>query len=597
MMLATLVIGCSSGKDIAGSPGDAGGPGGEPATDRVFEAPEVLSVFPARLVDGDGASVPTLERVCGRDDAGTTADHLEVVFGLRAGSHGSGESLACGAADHDRSVMDGDNLFDGAVRASGQAPTFGASGINIDLACIESERQGGCTKPAVLGESKLAAAIEYRRMTSPASPEASGRCRPDDEGTRLNVAVLYDLSGSLMGATDADGRELPALSPILVAPDPSDPNAARANVLHDLVSAELNPGYDRVVGISFGVDRVGVAATDALKCASSGASCSTNADCDEGDYCAFDLLATNGFDALGLDAGLDKAFGNGAEHVSWLSHALDTLAFDANGRAPTYAAIDAAFQFLDSRAEAGAKAIVLLTDGPDTCMPSEAARYVAADGACYEPCPDGGGDAGLFDALRSAVAARAQQQSPPIAIHVIQWSAKGYPQPDGRLYDLACISGGTFQFLDGGSKDVNATAFENRLRRALGRTRRALAGSWRVAVTLPQLADQTVPRGIWMWTAGALRLAADAWPGLVSQAAVWQDTATFDATSQPDDERLVFRVPCGPNAHCGGQNCGKNACLDSGLCSSGPAVDHTPCPDGVCCEGVCDASCAGGCEL
>ena len=214
---------------------------------------------------------------------------------------------------------------------------------------------------------------------------------------------------------------------------------------------------------------------------------------------------------------------------------VDVLQGTAAGRSNLWACMDEVIA-----AEPG-KDIVVITDGPDTCLP---------DAEDFQRCftiDDALGLSHLQDACAGATSfdeVRATLEKGAVRVSFIQLQSKGYPAPDPRMVQAACLSGGSYAFLA-----FNAMAQGERKPEILGATSRvqALRGShW--------LATEELPKS----SPGALILRGSA----------------------------AYVMPCTSEADCAGGDCGPRCSQATATCRA-PA-NGTDCSGGICCGGQCD---------
>lgn len=574
---------------------------------RQFDKVQVIAAFPARI-DTDATGGTTVTRVCGALDQGLQANAVEFTFNL-VSTKLEPETVACEENDKDQSVMEGELIGTFPVVASDAQPTVGEANFQLTLGCLDDYAPAvagagapSCTSAIQSITLNGAQDVRYRQFTKPSKSASSGRCDPSDLGTRINVAVLADLSGSNTGLVDVNGKEYPTDQASTADPQPSDPNASRIKVLQEFVRNDLNRGHDRVVGFAFGNGEVDVLGSDQLGCiggtVAPGTQCLVDDDCGSGGLCRPDASKQNTFELLAENEALDQLFGPKDENIIYLDTALRARQFEAKGRAPTFAAIDKAFGFLRDSPVGGAKAIVLITDGPDTCTETEDFLYTSPEGKCRLPCQNIIQSEQNFQAVRQKVVEHFNLTGDWIPVHIIQFQSAGYAQPDARMMELACESNGTFQFINSSQIPSEQNLLETTLQRALQRVRFALAGNWRVAFRVSAIEGGQVPVGTMQAMRGQLEFRNSSFPELDGRVYLENDEWRFSVRDNNEDRRLLMRVPCMSTADCGGAECGADACLPSGLCASNAQPDLMPCsttPNGKCCSGVCSADCQGAC--
>ncbi len=550
---------------------------------------EVVSVFPVHIGTADQEPV----RVCGVPLAGETAlapDGVELVVNFV----GAAVKRTTCAKDRDNSIHPGDEISLQPFIHETKHATVGPGLLDLDVQCIEprAPAEAECSVPSTKGGG-LASSLRY--------VEVAPRCgMAPAEQTRMELALVIDNSGSTVGFVDRvnlhedQPGKFESPTPLV----PSDPHSARTWAASRLLE-QLNAG-DRVIGYWYDEDSgIRVAASDNRSCEGGerdGLRCSKDAHC-AGGWCQIGgAPGGNTLSSKTIPQWEKTAFGGGAEH-RWL---LDTdlqgsQKYAAEGRAPMWPAVGKAYDFLLGAAERN-RQILVFADGPDTCNPSEDFDFTGSDGTCRLPCAVGGPD---FETLRTKM----HQAGWPVRLHFVQFQAPAYREPDAAMMEMACRSGGTYQFINSQEIALSGGDFSKALSRATARLRRSLGGTWRVNHRQPALAaQQVVARGRAMALSG--RLAFDSTRFACPEYGFTPATmAHFTPTTEAEDGRLVFRTPCTSHSDCGGQNaCGANHCTSTGLCVAKAAPDRLPCASqagtssaNMCCSGQCAANCVAAC--
>jgi len=565
--------------------------------DRKFADVQVMSAF-AAAVGADGS----VTRVCGapltnaagKAESVPAANGLELVVNLVSTEL---KTAKC-AADFDQSVKPGELVDLTAVASSGPNATVSADHVKVTIDCIEERGPAGACKSKV-GAVSGAAAASVRYV------EVAPRCDPAREDTRMNVALVLDHSGSISGFIDKTTfkEDTPAKRRAPNTLLPSDPNNARIGAVNFFIEA-LNDGRDRTIGYYYNEKKkVNVAASDDLSCVGAGqdgTKCVSNKDCKSGACFAGGSSEGDSFEIAPLGQAESAAFGAASRHRVYLQTALqDKVKYGGEGRTPLWEAVTIAYGFLKTKVGHN-RHIVVVGDGPDTCTDSEDFVYKGSDGVGRAKC-------NVFENFRKLRAAM-HEDGYPVQVHFVQFQAKGYRQPDAHMMEIACRSGGTYQFIN--SEEINKAntqAISTAMNRALIRVRYALSGTWRVGMKLPAMADGTIPTGKLQAVAGKLRLANNKFPSL---AAVYQTQTSwkFDASvGDNEDRRVLLRKPCMGHSACGGKSdgigdaeCGANHCTEDGLCKGTAAPDNLPCGKmnastfigtKKCCSGKCADDC------
>ncbi len=313
-------------------------------------------------------------------------------------------------------------------------------------------------------------------------------------------------------------------------------------------------------------------------------------------------------------------------------NALDTLQGKEYGRTPLWAAVEEAWRFLsdpdnEKAQTAAARHIVVVSDGPDTCSLGDyldretgicANSRTYHDVLCrmrpgaYPDCPQ-----------------RDQTTGAPIVdsdVHVnfVQFQAVGYPSHDPHQVEMACMTGGQYQFIN--SRDfpqiTRSQQLDAAMKQALSRVRYALAGYWVVRLRFDPLSDAggQVQRGQILSLSGLLRLLAgrpsaernegcglsnsneDAWFDIGADA---RGTGSGQSDTPNWDQRVVFAKQCDPAdpGVCPGydenhKDCREYCSEDQRLCVSGgiprAGNENQPCSfangtAGQCVGGFCVA--------
>ena len=282
----------------------------------------------------------------------------------------------------------------------------------------------------------------------------------------MELALVIDNSGSTVGFVDRvnlhedQPGKFESPTPLV----PSDPHSARTWAASRLLE-QLNAG-DRVIGYWYDEDSgIRVAASDNRSCEGGerdGLRCSKDAHC-AGGWCQIGgAPGGNTLSSKTIPQWEKTAFGGGAEH-RWL---LDTdlqgsQKYAAEGRAPMWPAVGKAYDFLLGAAERN-RQILVFADGPDTCNPSEDFDFTGSDGTCRLPCAVGGPD---FETLRTKM----HQAGWPVRLHFVQFQAPAYREPDAAMMEMACRSGGTYQFINSQEIALSGGDFSKALSRATAR--------------------------------------------------------------------------------------------------------------------------------
>jgi hypothetical protein len=610
---------------------------------------EAVTAFPARI-DGQ-----RMVRVCGEPLPGEEAlqpNGVELTLNLMGTAFQ--QPTAC-EVDSDLSVHEGDRIDFQTVTATGAKATLTADEVQLTLACEARPHVPGDPSPCPETAQQIpGAALHYAGWT--------GRCDAEDMTTRLNVAVLVDDSGSISGLVDRNPPYLEEPDVDIEYPMPitkaheSDPYDARLVAAWQFVDS-LTLGHDRTIAYSFGEkNNVNVACSNGATCSDgprNGLMCLFSEDCSGGE-CIPDASGESNYFSTWPISGPHPSreagcFGSHAENRKYIELGLELMKNNGGGRAPLWQAVYQAYDFFQrSPSQGGGKvnaprAIVVLTDGPDTCTYSDDFNFrdLTWSGTglpyCRIQCTeseydflklrnllwtgDNNGDGVQdYDKPRNQCASGENHGNActtdtdcpdsfchrvwPVPIHVVQFQSPAHLNPDARLQEIACRSGGTFQFLNSEQYDKSKASDYNQIAVAMARVRHTLAGSWRAGFLLPDLATQA-PLGQMVALEGAVQFTSAKLPSLTALTAQSGGAGQF-ARMVAADGRLLMRRACKDHADCGGTGpCGKNHCNDAGICVPAVAPDNLPCGDpkdeaswvasrccgGVCASGTCDTFC------
>jgi len=364
-----------------------------------------------------------------------------------------------------------------------------------------------------------------------------------------NLMLLIDMSGSMHGVGEGDGT---------TGSDPLDLRLAAAR---------------RLVGILNSQDRIGI-----VPFAESAG-----------------IVAEGQIDRMAAGQG----FAFGPPDPERRNAEIDSLAGVGGGRSNLWGAVKGAYDFLrDTVHEVdGSNHIIVLSDGPDTCGGEQRK-------SCTTPC-----------ATADLAALRAQMErdyadlgAPKVHVHFVQFESLGYPGRDPHQVEVACITGGHYQFINSNVLPrTTPDAFQEALDTAVANVRFTLMGSWQLAVAVPAYASE-VAAGDLYGLQGAVTVREASHLVVASDKTFpfgfGQGQGAPSATHW--DRRPTLRKPCGGFADCG-------ATSDPGVCRVVCSPETLTCtPDaqekvlpelagcladpstpGFCCGGICET--AGTC--
>lgn len=276
---------------------------------------------------------------------------------------------------------------------------------------------------------------------------------------------------------------------------------------------------------------------------------------------------------------------------------LDKLQFypEGPGRSPLWAAVDEVYEFMKGRTGDEVRHIIVLNDGPDTCSrssPDFRPFYgKTAMGICSNVA---------YESFRDKVVADLQDTAKPkIHIHFVQIQSAGYLDRDMRQQEIACLTGGSYQFINARDpvpfvSTTGSVALQDALTEALMRVRYSLVGVWRMAIALPDLAQPPM-RGVIYSIKGTVKMKGRS--NSLSGIDQFLYLMVGDASNQrlaSLDRRAAVRIPCSGPSDCGWLNepvpdCREQACLNTDkICGFAAVADEQHCgTNGICCNGWC----------
>ena len=443
---------------------------------------------------------------------GEVPEGLALAFNLIG--TGKGGSLG---SNNDLQVREGDLVggSNGGLVTVGGGASVRPDIFQVDLSCIEAypDETSTCeSDDGVMSPNSGVSEVELvKRSPSRTQPIA--------------VAILVDHSSSTIGFGNQDRKEVKD-DGFVVPGKFADPTHSRYRAAIDGIINLLN---DNDLLIAYYFDEDGV------------------------------MLACN---APGIDGISDEAQRErtcfGPQH-DWVAGAIDpsdpTKILDgaftdlsqgsilAKGRTPLWAAVDHAWSFLEESGKVNydgnivelAKHVVVITDSPDTCNPNSPA-YLPD-----EPC-----SSVSYDDFRARVEAVPLEQRIPVSF--VQLQSYGYPEQDPAQMEAACLTGGTYQWVNRLELADTSDQLETALREALSRIRYTFGGVWRLYIDTPVLydpdADKMLPPGRVFAIDGEVTVK----PSIV---AAKERTFTFKY-SEPNDNRLPFRRMCTAESQCPG---------------------------------------------
>ena len=397
--------------------------------------------------------------------------------------------------------------------------------------------------------------------------------RNDNRDDGHNIMILIDQSGSVGGLVDRnDNNRENKFSEIDEIADfgavRSDPHNLRLASVRRFI--RLLNRNDRVGVLAFGEE----ATEDAVPCSEAG--------------------------GLGINGALDACFGKANLDIWLSSNGIDKLSGNAQGRSNMWDRVNLAYTYLENLDDRRrSNHIIVVSDGPDTCSGENLAD-------CQAECS-------TVDA--QDILARVRQQNTPnavqIALHFVQFEALGYPGRDARQVELACESGGHYQYVNSiNFPREQAPPMQAALDTALTNLRFTLGGHWAFAAAVPAYqrngpVETGTPPGKMYATSGAITVRASSNMLATDRPFPYGLGVGLDASEAPQwDRRPTFRKPCGGPTDCNAAADAESACTiicseETMICANGAVGvsrnDTARCTtagglDGFCCNDQCQTS-------
>ncbi len=492
-----------------------------------------------------GSDGQTFTPVCAPQADGANAFRVDLVL---KSTPQQAEALA---DNRDLQIRPGDFINDKAVTVGGAQATLRPADFSFATASGTEKKVGPIT-PAGKGPTLQDATVNVAALGF--ELHTASRTRP------VAVAVIVDHSGSMFGWVDPD-RFYETPSPVTVTPiqeAQSDPNRQRYLALQEKLAGELNVG-DRLIAWFIREDGVHLACAlpDTVLQSQGLATLSQQEqfcfDSQARRYIADPNASDDAFDILAAAGGANKILGVDAQEM---------------GRTPLWTAVAHAWDFLQKNTPGGCRKspasstelnachIVVLTDSPDTC---------SADGSYWVPAA--GCDTGdpsiqpaSFQAFLDIVVNTDDAQRIPVSF--IQLQSKGYPEPDPAQVQVACLTGGTYQFINGNTLNKSGDQFRTALSDAVTNVRDTLGGVWHLLVTANTFFPSYQPAARWLQVAATLQ--AD-----LSTFGQPQSSVALLDTPGKWDRRLKLPVYCGGEADCEGSDadCIQSCTADGNVCA------------------------------
>ncbi len=544
---------------------------------------QLLDFEPLRLV----SAVPAARGASGDFEPVCMGEREATGLILSLAVLGRLDQEAGGEMDLDLNMRPGDivktvGTTDRVVVAEGES--IGPNNFKVTVECLErypdSDMGGNRECQGLLNPGAAAGAAPASfRYSSDLSPQAGGYAYTRDLSTGyVGVAVLIDQSGSMKGfvdrATFADvSRNIPyAESAEGFA---SDLNGQRIVAVRDFLM-KLNPA-DKAIVFQYG-ESLGTGAK----------------------VVCYDALGNTPEENLRercYSTDRDLVLGQHVVQNKTFPPKLDELPNYPEGadRSPLWSAVADVYEFMKGRKDTPIRHILVVNDGPDTCDASSPDYRPYVGGKFQGVCSTTG-----YEEFRSRVLEDLKDPAAPrVHIHFVQFQAHGYLEHDLRQQEMACLTGGHYQFVNSirPAKLVTGndwTPLQTALSEALLRVRYSLVGVWRMAIELPDL-GATLARGAPYSMKATITMVGAAGSLTSVDQFLYLRVGDQSASSLGTlDRRAMFRLPCAGALDCGwfqetAPECREAACVSpEAVCGFQAVADLQKCgTSGVCCNGWC----------
>lgn len=377
------------------------------------------------------------------------------------------------------------------------------------------------------------------------------------------LAVVVDNSGSMRGRVDPDSYfELASqvATALQVAGASSDPNRERFGSLANNLMSRLGP-EDRLFAYFTNDDGVHLACT--APSVDAGAVSEAERFCSLPENRGF-IVAPPGAGATAFDAFSTLFAGEGTVG------GVDVL---PGGRTPLWTAVNHAWDALQAleAPEDTVRHIVVFSDSPDTCNPT------SSGGSWWVPsigCSPGIADAisGYASFLDKVDDFTADAENPVVPISFIQLQSAGYLNPDPAQLQMACMTGGSHQFINAQNIAKNSgTDFVNGINAAVDRIWYSLGGVWHLYLDEEDGLGSLAPSDAYAVLSGELIFD----PEGSDRAYPASATSTYNlAMGNSVDRRVPFPLYCEQESACiGGSDTDcVRSCVEEGSACNGPML-------------------------
>ena len=232
--------------------------------------------------------------------------------------------------------------------------------------------------------------------------------------------------------------------------------------------------------------------------------------------------------------------------------ALESLQGEEKGRTPLWSAIEEVYPYMQGQTAESKTAgvnnyklrhILVIGDGPDTCAAGP--EQSQCDGGCVAFSTS-------YETVRDMIEFDSDDNPVPMAdripIHFVQMAAKGYPQRDPRQQEIACLTGGHYNFVN--TLDIPMGRLQDVLTQTINRIRYTFRGYWRFDVPLGTVKKANDPPVGWLYAlAGGGTVKRGVEGVLVKNDEVFIFKVNDEAVGDNNqaDKRIAFRKECDPD--------------------------------------------------
>jgi hypothetical protein len=282
--------------------------------------------------------------------------------------------------------------------------------------------------------------------------------------------------------------------------------------------------------------------------------------------------------------------------------AMDALDGQGKGRSNLWSALNKTWKFMSDKKEV-VRHIIVMADGPDNC-------HAASDDFqhCFSEVVDPAfppefseqkscGESLQFKTIRNTIKEYVDQGKDDMHVSFVHFQAKGAPQMDPQMQEIACLTGGHYIFLNFNTLSESfAQSRNDAITRATSAIRYSLGGYWNYVIDIPTYRESQAENpsnaksGQVYSVSGILTMDL---PSFKNTVELYSFTVGGEAGGNVDN-RMMLRKHCTDDLECGpagAGECGMRCSKDTRTCmvrKVGSACSAEGIP-GVCCQGSCQA--------